>query len=277
MLPKLIAKACGRSTPRSGEEGKKVNCFLVALDRDGSPFFLAMGYEDQTLTGLKWNEHSYADKYSLGLSELGKYKFKVTHYYGLDKVIYNSIYDIVWNYITKFVYLKIHLYRYISSTHQFFFNKRKLVTKKRMELIQFMMNDQLDRTHNGIDLVDLMTKLYSINWILHPSGDEQQKKLEFYLESLVMSGELKEINGEYVVTGKAISTIEKYEEEERRHIEAVKLQKRMFWLTILLLIAAIVQSGVIKLPTLLDFSSNISTRSTHDQTKAADAKSRAAD
>jgi len=254
------------STPRSGEEGEKVNCFLVALDRDVSPFFLATGYEDQTIIGLKWNGHSYADKYSLGLSELGSYKFRVTHYYGLDKVIYKSIYDIVWNYITKFVYLKIHLYRYISSTHQFFFNKHKLVTKKRMELIQFMMNDQLDRIHDGIELDDLMTKLYSINWILHPSGDEQQRKLEFYLESLVLSGELNNINNQYIVTGKAISTIEKYEEEERRHTEAVKLQKRMFWLTILLLIVAIVQSGVIKLPTLLDF------RSTHNQTNAADAK-----
>jgi uncharacterized membrane protein YkvI len=51
---------------------------------------------------------------------------------------------------------------------------------------------------------------------------------------------------EYIVTGKAISTIEKYEEEERRHTAAVKLQKKMFWLTILLLIVAIAQLGNIK-------------------------------
>jgi hypothetical protein len=272
MLPKLAAKACGHTTPRSGEEGEKVNCFLVALDSDVSPFFLTTGYEDQKLVGLKWNGHSYADKHSIALSKLGMYKLKITHYYGLDHVIYNSIYDVVWNYITKYAYLKIHLYRFINSTHQFFFNKHKLVTKKRMELIQFMMNNQLDRTHDGIESSDLMTKLYSINWILHPSGEEQQKKLEFYLESLVLSGELKVINNEYVVTGKAISTIEKYEEEERRHTEAVKLQKRMFWLTILLLIAAIIQSGVIKLPALLDLSNNIAPRSTHSQANAVDAK-----
>ncbi len=70
MLPKLIAKACESRIPRSGEEGKKVNCFVVAVDRDGSPFFVATGYEDQRLTGLKWDGHSYAIEHSLMLSEL---------------------------------------------------------------------------------------------------------------------------------------------------------------------------------------------------------------
>jgi hypothetical protein len=79
------------------------------------------------------------------------------------------------------------------------------------------------------------------------------------------------------VSGKAITTIERYEEEERRHTEAVKLQKKMFWLTILLLFVATVQSGVIKLPTLLDFSGINSRESTYNQATAADAKSRVAD
>ncbi|WP_166805101.1 hypothetical protein [Nitrosococcus wardiae] len=42
------------------------------------------------------------------------------------------------------------------------------------------------------------------------------------------------MNDDYVVTNKAISKIEKYEEEEQRHTEAVKLQRRMVCLTFLL-------------------------------------------
>ena len=71
---------------------------------------------------------------------------------------------------------------------------------------------------------------------MHPSFDILHKKLDLYLESLVESGELKKVNDEFVVTGNAISTIEKYEEEERRHTEAVKLQRKMFWLTIIAVI-----------------------------------------
>lgn len=268
MLPKLIAKACESSVPRSGEKGAKVNCFVVALDRDGSPFFVATGYEKQTLTGLKWDGNLYANEHSLGLSELENGKLKVIHFYGLQEVTYYSIYDIVWNYITKYVYLKIYLYQHINSAHQYFFNKRKLVTKKRMKLIQFMMDDQLDRTHEGITSLDLMTKLYSINWVLHPSRDEQEKKLELYLDSLVTSEDLRKVNHEYVVTGKAISTIEKYEEEERRHVEAVKLQRKMVYLTIILAFVALVQSGLIKLPTLLDLSNTFITEETHNKAHA---------
>lgn len=256
LLPKVISRSCESRIPRSGEEGEKVNCFVVALDRDNEPFFVATEFEKGLLAGLKWNGEQYAEEHSISINDLNDGNLRITHYYGLSEVVYSSVYDLAWNYLSKIVYLKIHLYRYISSAHQYYFNKNKLVTKKRMELIQFMMNDQLDREHNGIGVIDLMTKLYSIKWVLHPAGDEQQSKLELYLDSLVESGELRKVNTEYVVTGKAISTIEKYEEEERRHTEAVKLQKKMVSLTILIAFVAIVQSGVIKLPVLLDLAPN---------------------
>ena len=123
-----------------------------------------------------------------------------------------------------------------------------------MDLLRFMMEDQLDRTHAGITALDLMTKIYSMRLFLHPSLEVQERKVDLYLDSLVSSGELNKINNEYVVTGKALSTIEKYEEEERRHAESVKIQRKIFWLTIIAVIFAIVQSGVIKLPTLIDFT-----------------------
>lgn len=264
ILPKLIARACESRIPRSGEKGEKVNCFVVALDRDASPYFVATSYEEQKLKGLKWNGDRYADEHPLEISELDNGTLRVTHYYGLSEVTYDSVYDIVWHYLTKLVYLKIHLYRYISSAHQYFFNKLKLVTKKRMDLLQFMVNDQLDRTHKGIGVIDLMTKLYSIKWALHPSADEQQEKLALYLDSLVASGELDKINGEYVVTGKAINAIERYEEQERKHTEAVKLQKKMFWLTVFIAAVAVVQAGVIKLPTLLDLSAGKPSENSHN-------------
>jgi len=124
-----------------------------------------------------------------------------------------------------------------------------------MDLLRFMMDDQLDRTHKGIGSIALLEKLFSMRLFLHPSFDVQHEKLELYLDSLVASGEIvKKINNEYVVTGKAISTLEKYEEEERRHTEAVKLQRKMFWLAIIALIFAVVQSGLIKLPAIIDLT-----------------------
>ncbi|KGK42242.1 hypothetical protein LH51_08295 [Nitrincola sp. A-D6] len=234
------------------------------MDTNGEPFFIATAYEANVLSGLRWDGRSYSDEHSVSLEDIGDYELRITHYYGLATVTYDSIFDFAFHHVSRLEYLKISVVRYIEATHKYFFNKRKLVTKKRMELLEFMMNDQLDREHNGIGIIDLMTKLYSTNWVLHPSADEQQQKLELYLDSLVESGELNNLNHEYVVTGKAISTLERYEEEERRHSEAVKLQRKMVSLTILLVFMAMVQAGLIKLPPLLDFSSWGSSTDSHN-------------
>ncbi len=239
---------------RSGKEGEAVNCYIVALENDESPFFVATAIEGDVMTGMKWNGSSYSDSGTVSISEVDNWNLNITHFYGLSEVIYANIYAAAWHYYTKLAYLKIHLYRYIDSTFQYFFNKKKLVTKKKMDLLIIMMDDQLDRTHDGVTALDLMRKIYSMRLFLHPFWESQHKKIELNLDSLVDSGELKKVGNEYVVTGRAISTIEKYEEEERRHVEAVKLQKKMFWLTLVGVAFTIVQSGVIKLPVLLDLT-----------------------
>ena len=78
-------------------------------------------------------------------------------------------------------------------------------------------------------------------------------RLEVYLESLVSSGELKYENMGYVLTDKAISTLENYEEEERRHIATVKVQRALVWLTIMIVLIGLIQAGLIKIPPLIDF------------------------
>ena len=231
-----------------------MNCYVVALDHDNSPYLMLTGIKGDTLTGMKWTGNAYDKEVTISIKDLENDQLNITHYYGLSEVTYDSIYDVARHYVTKFIYIKIHIRRYVETTSQYFFNKAKIVTKTRMELLQFMMDDQLDRTDEGIHSVSLGLKLYSQRLFRHPSKEAHLSKLNFYLDSLVSSGELKKQDHKYVVTGEAISTIERYEEEERRHTEAVKLQRKMLWLTVIAVIFAVVQSGVVKLPTIIDWS-----------------------
>jgi hypothetical protein len=256
LLPKLIKRKCEERIPRSGDEGEKVNCFSIALDSQDSPFFRLIDFRNDKLIGLQWNGNRYEDELSINLSDIDKYDFKVTHYYGLNEVYYDGIYSIAWNYLTRQIYFKIKFYRALSSISQYFFNKKRLITKRRMELLQLMLNIYLDNEQSNIDTIDLMTKLYSIRWVSHPSGDQQMRKLKIYLESLVDSGEIIKENQGYRVTGKAITTLENFEKEEQRHISNVKLQRRLVWLTLILVLIGLIQSGIVKLPTILDFRSN---------------------
>ena len=277
LLPCLLAKACESRIPRSGKKGEQVNCYVVALDQGDSPYFVATSIEGDVLAGLKYDGNSYAEKAMISISDLKDGTLRISHYYGLSQITYLSIYDLAFHHFTRLIYIKIRIYRYIDTTFQYFFNKRKLVSKKRMDLLSFMMDGQLDRTHKGISALSLLRELFSIRLFQHPSFDVQYEKLKLYLDSLVASGEIKKNNDEYEVTGKAIITLEKYEEEERRHTEAVKLQRKMFWLALIALIFAIVQTGLIKLPTLMDFTNSSNVETPHNKATATDAKSRAAD
>ena len=226
---------------------------MLAIDNNYSPFFIATEISGDRVAGLTWDGNSYASETILTIQEIEK-NLRITHYYGLYEVTYKGIFDAAFHYATKWGYIKTWLHKKLGSISQYFFDKKKLVAKKRIELLQFMMESQLDRSHSGISFHQLMTDLYSINWVLHPSREEQERRLELYLSSLIQSGEISQINHEYVVSGCAINSIERYEEEKRRHTEAVKLQKRMVLLTVILVFTALVQSGVIKLPVLIDLT-----------------------
>lgn len=262
LISRILSKKCPDDEwiPTSGADGERVNCYSIAFDDQSNPFFLVRNYQDGKLEGREWDGDSYSNEKTYTISDLVTDKqLKITHYYGLTKIIFYSVYKTAFHYVTKWIYIKIRVQRRIGSVNKYFFYKKKFVTKQRIDLLKFMMDDQLScyqhgRDPGGILAPQLMSKLYSYNWISHPSADEQERKLKLYLESLVESGDVEYKDGEYIVKGKAISTIERYEEEERRHTEAVKLQKKMFWLTFVLVVAAIFQSGVIKLPPLLDWS-----------------------
>lgn len=56
------------------------------------------------------------------------------------------------------------------------------------------------------------------------------------------------------VSPSALQTLERYEEDERRHAENVKIQGGILWLTLVIAFFTAVQAGLIKMPRLLDLS-----------------------
>ncbi|VUD66815.1 hypothetical protein TDB9533_03704 [Thalassocella blandensis] len=254
VLRNVLSNKCNSRIPRSGSAGQAVNCFIVAIDKDSQPYLILTDIAGSNVTAMKWDGESYRDPKHLDISDVDSKDLVITHYYGLAEVIYFGVYDYFINRTLRWPYIKIGVQRILERTGQFAFNKQKLVTQKRVELLKFMIDEQLEKGSSGVSLIELMSKLYSIKWVLHPEAEIQQNKLEFYLDSLIATRDIEEVNGKYIVKGYAITNIEMYEEEERRHQESVKMQKRAFWLSVVVGFLALVQAEVIKLPTLLDLS-----------------------
>lgn len=253
VLPKVIGRACESRIPRSGEEGAKVNCFVTSIDRAGEPYLIVLSLVDNNLNCIEWDGTSYSIERTVPLSSLSLADFRITHYYGHSEIQYSGLLNFVRNRLLPWPYLQIHVVRQLSGLDQYLFNKKKLVTKQRTDLLKFLIERALDgKTEH--EPLDLMTDLHSIKWVLHPHGEEEQRKLEFYLDALVETGELRRVNCKYLLTGFALRAIEEYEEQERKHTANVKMQGRTFWLTLAIVALTAIQAGLVKLPVLLDWT-----------------------
>lgn len=93
-LSRALERACEPPIPRSGEDGKRVNCFSVSIDRFGEPYFLVSALSGSRLHGLEWTGERYAIKRSIELSDIDPRGVFVAHYYGLSDISYSGILDL---------------------------------------------------------------------------------------------------------------------------------------------------------------------------------------
>ena len=252
-LTRALSQPCEARIPRSGAAGAAVNCFTVAIDRSDAPYLIILGIADDQLSCIEWDGSRYEAPRTISLSDFTLREIRFTHYYGHSEVTYEGVLDFLWNRTIAWPYLQIHAVRRLSALEQYIFNKKKLVTQQRKGLLKVLLNRTLDGEAEH-DPLDLMTELYSIRWYSHPQGGDMRRRLEFYLDSLVETGELRCINHMYSVTGQGVRALEEYEEQERKHAEGVRLQARALWVAVAIALLTVVQAGLIKLPAVIDFT-----------------------
>ena len=118
-------------------------------------------------------------------------------------------------------------------------------------MIKFLIQRHLYKREE-FNIVDLMLGLHSLRLINHPDKNRIKGILKLYVESFIETGEILRLGGgSYKITGKAISTLEEYENVERKHSENKRLQEIIAMTTIILMLLA---AGLIKFPVMLDFT-----------------------
>jgi|LakMenEpi03Aug12_release.lakeMendotaPanAssembly.Ray.scaffolds.fasta_scaffold321213_1 hypothetical protein len=253
VLSALLSRPCERIIPRSGERGAAVNCFVIAIDKNEAPYLLVESLNGEDLVCIKWDGNKYSTQCKLPLANLSPKDFHITHYYGVNEIHYQGILQYIISRATRWPYIGICLVRIIYRFDQYFFNKKKLISDKRIKLLRLLVNETLDGRPEH-ELLGMMTKLYSIRWFSHPQGQEAKRRLEAYLNWLEETGELRKQNHTYIVTGKALHVIEEYEEQERKHAENIILQRSSLLVALTIALLTFVQAGLVRLPPLIDLS-----------------------
>ena len=108
-------------------------------------------------------------------AELEPLQWRITHYVGLAEVRYDGLGDLVYTRLVPWPYVKIWLFKRYYRLDQYRFNKKRLVTKQRVDLLRLLIAKKYEGQEEWSDL-DLMTELYSMRWVMHPDQESQQER-----------------------------------------------------------------------------------------------------
>jgi hypothetical protein len=255
LLVPLLQKRLSSSD--NGVGSKKKGRYIVYLKSGNELNLIIENINDDGVVGKQWNGAKYDSSISVPFEQFKSTDVKIKHDDGEYLIICNSLSDYFFEYKTGIYYLK----KSIRRLGKFIFNKRKLVMIEIHELLRVLIDIYIEKSGEGVGVVDLMTRLYSMEWVTHPEGDAREEKVRLYLKALVESKDVVKNGTKYCILPQAILTIEKYEEEERRHKKQINLQRVLVFLTFLLAFSALlqaivimIQAKIIKFPWILDLS-----------------------
>jgi hypothetical protein len=103
-------------------------------------------------------------------------------------------------------------------------------------------------------IASLCACLRRYRWAGHPEWERLSARIDFHLERLAESGELRKVSYGYEPTGLALKALEDTEEQDRRHRESIKVQIGLGFLAFVTAVMAAAQAGLVKLSTFVDLT-----------------------
>lgn len=242
-----LKRPAPRRIPRSGEEGKSVDCYSVDLRTlDGIHCDIQVdSISKNAIIGRFWSGNSYEHSGSLVYNLLGNFEFSAHHFTGLSETRYTSVVDFIFQETFRVLYI----FKFLSKLRQMFFNLKTPQRRNRIEILQLLiiirlMADTDDDIRfqfdeNGHSAFEIMKSLYGERIFGHPKYDWLSARLDLTLESLVTSADISERNNKFRAVGKALETISLFEEDNRRHRDRMFLNWVIAFLTLALVIVGV--------------------------------------
>ena len=236
------------SIPRTGERGKAVDCYSVYVaDEEG--IYLAERIDGETLIVNQWNEEEQSHNVyrELDLNQLDKLSFEISHYHGLVTHTYNTKGKFLCSEITRF-YKIVSLY--VLSKHalpKFIHSNRPLKKPNRIKILETIDKMTEDSPHKELTSSSVSNELYGMWSILNSKREARNNRVQRILESLAESGELRAKDSfTFLAKGKLLVTLEHLKEEGARQDRAETNAIWMRRLTVILVITALFQSGLVR-------------------------------
>jgi len=258
-LEKSLSRICPSRIPRGGKRAQKVNCYVVALDKGEDPYLLIQKAGKTHVGGLEWdpNLRCYSKHARILFAEAMKLRLKVIHYVGTDEIEYEGAWIFWFGTQSRIPYAILFARKLSDRLSRSIFNRRSQLEASRDKLLQYVV-DEFAVSRSSFSSGGILTRMYNLKWYSHPAAKSARVRTEYLLESLVETGDLERLDdGQYGVTPFAFKTLADMRESQRRHRQAIGIQYALNFMTVGILLAALIQAGVVQTPQMLKAECNL--------------------
>lgn len=223
----------------------------IHFQLDGSDYLFRSIRGDKVVCWT-WDGDVYFPEVELSLFDVWRSKPLAYQFWAGYEFRFNSweafAREQTWRFHALHVRLREIRWRLLGAAVRF----RKKVAIERFRVLEVVREIELAEGAPGDMAVS--TRILGVDWPRHDAGIAQHSRIQMMLAALVELKELNKINYRYKITGAGVAALSQYEEEERKHKEAMGLQRGIRWLTVAMAVAALLQARVIEFTPLLKWT-----------------------
>jgi len=228
--------------PLSPPRALRNNFFsLSARNEDEDSDFLIKRKNGEAYDAIRWSDEGEPVEFTLLQCAINSDTIiRISYFYKGYEFIYESP-----SYFLLDVLLGLYKIKILSGhMRQAVYNRKKLVRYDRMDVLEFLVEQDIRTRNNLYGEFTLAAELYTARWIYHPNGQELRRYLTKILESLVVSGELRKEQGGYRVQPKAYETLSQYQNDLQKHEDAINVGRMANRLTVIIVIVGALSIAV---------------------------------
>lgn len=254
-MSKLLALRLGlrKRAPKQFTYARSNNFFSQTLENPNTgKKVLVESIAKRQIQGLEWSDKDnlFKELKTIEISELSNWELNTYRFYGGARYQYDGVWDFWKNELT-FRAWRNHFWGDISQS---LFNTVFRFRSDRIEVLRRLVELHVEAAKNGNgplnqpeakSVVQMQSDFFGNKVYGHPAYNDISARFRLIVDSLASSGDLVEENAHHFrVDGKALETLAAFELDERRHNDAVKQNKRLFWITVVIAVATAVQAYV---------------------------------
>jgi hypothetical protein len=219
---------------------KRNNNYQIRLDDDDQGFrFIPRIVLPDGLEGWCFVDDEQRADASLPNTQIAKLRFQIIHHYREFAISTDSPALFIVQRLVRYPFFAAWKQRIAQSL----FNRRRLARQDRIAVLRYIFDRTVEKSDYRTSSIDLPGNIYGTRFWGRYDHDSHLSYYQIVLDSLVESGDLRRVEHSYVLSPKAVATLDTHETQQERHRDNIGIQRTIAVVTVVLAALAAAQVG----------------------------------